>query len=43
VGADDVTVYHVPENMLEYYGALHSFHVFLRYRPATGISMEHVH
>jgi hypothetical protein len=39
----DLTVYHVPANMLEYYGAPHSFHVFLRYRPATRTSMGHTH
>ena len=39
----DLTVYHVPENMLEYYGAPHSFHVFLRYRPSIATSMRHRH
>lgn len=29
----DATVYHVPDNMLEFYGSPHSFHVFVRYRP----------
>jgi len=38
----DATVYHVPENMLESYGAPHSFHVFVRYRAAAS-SMAHVH
>ena len=40
----DATVYHVPDNMLDYYGtAPHSFHVFVRYRPQTHNSMAHVH
>jgi hypothetical protein len=39
----DVTVYHVPQNMLEYYGAPHSFHVFVRYRPNRSASAAHVH
>ena len=30
-------------SMLEYYGAPHSFHVFLRYRPATRTSISHIH
>ena len=39
----DATVYHVPDNMLDYYGtAPHSFHVFVRYR-LSGISRAHVH
>ena len=29
----DATVYHVPDNLLDNYGAPASFHVFLRYRP----------
>jgi hypothetical protein len=29
----DVTVYHVPANLLDNYGSPASFHVFLRYRP----------
>ena len=29
----DVTVYHVPQNLLDNYGSPASFHVFLRYRP----------
>ena len=36
----DATVYHVPDNMLEFYGAPHSFHVFVRYRP---LAMSHAH
>jgi hypothetical protein len=32
IGAD-VTVYHVPANLLDNYGSPASFHVFLRYRP----------
>ena len=39
----DLTVYHVPQNMFDNYGAPHSFHVFLRYRPATRTSMGHMH
>ena len=39
----DATVYHVPENMLEYYGAPRSFHLFLRYRPQSRNSMAHTH
>jgi len=42
VGAD-ATVYHVPQNMLEYYGAPHSYHVFVRYRPNRSASAAHVH
>ena len=39
----DATFYHVPDNMLDYYGtAPHSFHIFVRYR-LSGISMAHVH
>jgi hypothetical protein len=39
----DATVYHVPQNMLEYYGAPHSYHVFVRYRPNRSTSAAHVH
>ena len=39
----DATVYHVPPNMLEYYGAPHSYHVFVRYRPNRIASAPHVH
>ena len=40
----DATFYHVPENMLPYYGdSPHSFHIFLRYRPQPGNSMAHSH
>jgi hypothetical protein len=39
----DATAYHVPENMLESYGAPHSFHFFVRYRPSSRTSMAHVH
>jgi hypothetical protein len=39
----DATVYHVPQNMLESYGAPHSFHVFVRYRPNRSASAAHVH
>lgn len=42
VGAD-VTLYHVSEDLLLPYGAPRSFHVFLRWRPATAISHEHIH
>jgi hypothetical protein len=42
VGAD-VTVYHVAANMLEFYGAPHSYHVFMRYRPSHSGSAAHVH
>lgn len=38
----DATVYHVPDNMLEFYGAPHSFHLFVRYRPLAA-SHAHVH
>jgi hypothetical protein len=36
----DATVYHVPDNLLEFYAAPHSFHVFVRYRP---LAMSHAH
>jgi hypothetical protein len=40
----DATFYHVPDNMLEFYGTSpHSFHVFVRYRPRAGNSMAHTH
>ena len=39
----DATVYHVAENMLDSYGAPHSFHVFVRYRPAASAAGTHVH
>jgi hypothetical protein len=39
----DTTVYRVPDNMLEYYGAPHSFHVFVRFRPNAASSTGHVH
>ena len=40
----DVTFYHVPDNMLDYYGTSpHSFHVFVRYRPRPPDSMTHRH
>ena len=42
VGAD-MTAYHVPQNMIDNYGAPLSFHVFLRYRPTTHASMGHMH
>ena len=42
IGAD-LTVYHVTDNMLEYYGPPRSFHVFVRYRPARASSTAHVH
>jgi hypothetical protein len=41
IGAD-LTVYRVPDNMIEYYGSPHSFHVFVRWRPHV-ISADHVH
>ena len=39
----DATVYRVAQNMLEFYGAPHSYHVFVRYRPNRGASVPHVH
>jgi len=40
----DVTFYHVPDNMIDYYGTSpHSFHVFVRYRPQPRDSMAHHH
>jgi hypothetical protein len=40
----DATFYHVPENMVDYYGTSpHSFHVFVRYRPRSHDSMTHQH
>jgi hypothetical protein len=39
IGAD-TTVYHVPDNLIEFYGAPHSFHVFLRYRPLASMHMH---
>ena len=39
----DATVYHVDQNMLESYGSPHSFHVFLRYRPAAPPGPAHIH
>ena len=37
----DATVYHVPANLLDNYGAPASFHVFLRYRPNKPMSHAH--
>jgi hypothetical protein len=34
----DVTVYHVPADLLDNYGSPASFHVFLRYRPRPPMS-----
>jgi hypothetical protein len=43
IGAD-ATVYHVPDNMLDYYGSSpRSFHVFARWRPRASNSPGHVH
>ena len=39
----DTTACHVPGNILEDYGALPSFYVFVRSRPRTHTSMDHVH
>jgi hypothetical protein len=40
----DATLYHVPDNMIDYYGTSpHSFHVFARYRPQPHDSMTHHH
>jgi hypothetical protein len=40
----DATFYHVPDNMLDYYGTSpHSFHVFVRYRLRSSNSMGHAH
>jgi hypothetical protein len=36
----DVTVYHVPANLVDNYGNPASFHVFLRYRPRTPMSHD---
>lgn len=39
----DVTVYHVPDNILDFYGSSpRSFHVFVRWRPSA-ISRPHMH
>jgi hypothetical protein len=40
VGAD-LTLYHMPPGLLEYYASSHSFHVFLRWRPS--VAVPHVH
>jgi len=37
----DVTLYHMSPDMLVYYGGSHSYHAFLRWRPATAAA--HVH
>jgi hypothetical protein len=46
IGAD-ATMYHVPDNLLEFYGAPHSFHVFVRFRPLAPMknmsNMSHMH
>jgi hypothetical protein len=39
----DATVYHVPDNLLDNYGAPASFHVFLRYRPRRTTMANMVH
>jgi hypothetical protein len=39
----DVTAYHVSENLLVPYGAPLSVHLFLRWRPTTAPSHEHLH
>ena len=40
----DATFYHVPDNMIDYYGTSpRSFHVFVRYRPQPRDSMAHHH
>ena len=40
----DATFYHVPDNMVDYYGTSpHSFHVFVRYRPRPSDSVAHRH
>ena len=39
----DTTFYRVGDNLLESYGAPHSFHVFVRYRPAAASAPAHVH
>jgi len=39
----DTTIYAVSDNMIEYYGSPHSFHVFIRYRPDRSTSLAHVH
>jgi hypothetical protein len=40
VGAD-VTVYHMPDDILQYWGGSHSYHVFLRWRP--NVAAQHIH
>jgi hypothetical protein len=40
----DATFYHVPENMIDYYGrSPHSYHAFVRYRPQPRDSTRHHH
>jgi hypothetical protein len=39
----DATAYHVPDNLLPAYGSPHSFHFFVRYRPAHATSPAHMH
>ena len=40
----DITLYHVPDNMIDYYGTSpRSFHAFVRYRPQPQDSMIHRH
>ena len=39
----DATIYHVPENLLEFYGSPRSFHVFVRYRPPARPDMRGMH
>ena len=41
IGAD-ITAYRTSDDLVEYYGAPHSYHVFLRWRPAR-TSMAHMH
>jgi hypothetical protein len=40
VGAD-ATFYHMPEDILQYWGGSRSYHVFLRWRPS--VAAAHVH
>jgi hypothetical protein len=40
IGAD-ITFYHMPDDILVYWGGSHSYHAFLRWRPS--VSMTHVH
>ena len=42
VGAD-VTVYDTSQDLVEYYGSPHSYHVFLRWRPTRSAAAAHVH